>query len=183
MFVCPLPMQFLQSQGSTVASVPWKNVHHYNWHCGAPWHRYPEKMYIITTGIVEHRGIGTLKKCTNKKVHHYNWHRGAPWHWYPEKIYKQKCTPLQLALGSTVASVPWKNVKTKMYIIQLTEGEGILAKKMLSASFFDAISVLLSASVEIFSVSCMRDLKKFPYLKAGYCKTFTEQHTPWPKSR
>ena len=74
-------------------------------------------MYIITTGTGEHRGIDTLKKSTNKNVHHYYWHRGAPWHRCPEKMYKQKCTSLQLALGSTVALVPWKNVKTKMYII------------------------------------------------------------------
>ena len=62
-------------------------------------------MYLIATGIGEHRGIGNLKKCANKNVHHYNWHRGAPWHWYSEKMYKQKCTPLQLASGSTVALV------------------------------------------------------------------------------
>ena len=29
------------------------------------------KIYIITTGLGEHRGIGTLKKCKNKNVHHY----------------------------------------------------------------------------------------------------------------
>ena len=75
---------------------------------GAPWYWYPEKMYIITTGIGEHQSIGTLKKCTNENVHHYNWHWGAPWHRYPEKMFHQKCTSLQPALGSTVASVPWK---------------------------------------------------------------------------
>ena len=32
-------------------------------------------------------------------------------------MYKQKCTSLQLALGITVASVPLKNVQTKMHII------------------------------------------------------------------
>ena len=32
--------------------------------------------------------------------------RGAPLQGYPEKMSKQKCTLLQLALGSTVASVP-----------------------------------------------------------------------------
>ena len=44
------------------------------------------EIYIITTGIGEHRGIGTLKKCTNKNVHHYNRHWGAPWPQYPEKM-------------------------------------------------------------------------------------------------
>ena len=46
------------ASGSPVTSVPWKNVQ--------------TRMDIITTGIGEHCGIGTLKKCENQNVHHTN---------------------------------------------------------------------------------------------------------------
>ena len=92
----------------------------------------PHAIFVVPG---ENRGIGTLKKCTNKNVYPYNWHRGAAWHRYSEKMYKQKSTSLQLALGSTVASVPWKN------------------------GSLPPILVLLSALVERFGVSRMWDFK------------------------
>ena len=52
------------ASASTVTSVPSKNVQ--------------TKMYIFTTGIEEHRGIGTLKICNNKNVHDYKWQSPHP---------------------------------------------------------------------------------------------------------
>ena len=91
-------------------------------------------MYIITTGIGEHRGIGTLKKCTNKNEHHFNWHWGAPWHWYLEKMYI-----ITTGFGEHRGIGTLKKCKTRIYIIRTGrwegEGVGILTKKIISAPF------------------------------------------------